>query len=42
MPTWKLAGVAEFFACSGDSASHDCMAKTTATLQLISKAGDTR
>lgn len=32
MPTEKSAGVEDVRFCSGLSASHDCMAKTTATL----------
>jgi hypothetical protein len=40
--SWSVAGVEAVLACSGDSASHDCMAKTTATLQQVSTDGDTR
>jgi hypothetical protein len=35
MPTEKYAGVEDVLLCSGDSASHDWIAKTTATLLLL-------
>lgn len=42
MPTEKYAGVVDVRFCSGLSASHDCKAKTTATLGLFSDGSVTK